>query len=107
MKRRSKKRAAYMRTVYVPMVRRAVGDGRRPCPVRSEVCTRFVEGLHEVVTRGRAGGLEAAIRLGEVVPCCDRCNGWISENSLKASKLELIKHIWEADIERSVDREQR
>ena len=85
-----------MRTVYAPMVRRAVGNGRRPCPVGSPVCSHYVEGLHEVVPRGRAGGLEAAIRLGEVVPCCHRCNRWISEHSLKAGKLKLIKHIWEA-----------
>ncbi len=93
---RSKKRAKFMREVYVPMVVEAVGGGRRPCPVRSAVCTRHVEGLHEVVTRGRAGGLVAAIRLGEIVPCCHPCNGWISENSLEAGKLKLIKHIWEA-----------
>lgn len=102
---RSDRLADFYREVYVPMVREAVGDGRRPCPVKSPDCSGFVEGLHEVVSRGRAGGLQAAVTeitlraaidAGEVVPCCNRCNGWASEHPLEAHDLDLLRHVWEA-----------
>lgn len=50
-----------------------------PCPVRTPVCTGFVEHLHEIYSSGRAGGKAAAVRDGPPpVPCCDRCNDYVS-----------------------------
>lgn len=94
---RSKKMQVYYRDVRIPAVKAAVGDGYRPCQIRSEVCTGYVQSLHEVVPRGRAGGLKAAVRLGPTIPSCNPCNGWASENPTEAHELGLLKHIWEAE----------
>ena len=86
MRAMSEKRAEFYRDVYRPMRAEAVGDGHEPCQIVSPACTGYVEHLHEVFSRGRAGGLEAAVRDGAVVPCCDRCNGYVSENPLWAAE---------------------
>lgn len=84
MRPMSAKRAALYQNVYAPLRDEAVGDGTEPCQIQSPACTGYVEHLHEVFSRGRAGGLEAALRDGAVVPCCDACNGYVSENPVWA-----------------------
>ena len=88
---RSKKMAAYYREIRVPAVRAAVGDGNEPCQARTPVCTGRVEGIHEVLPRGRAGGLKAALRDGPTIDCCHRCNEWISEHPRESLALGLLK----------------
>lgn len=75
IKPRSDKRARFMREVYVPAVRAVVG---KPCGVRSRVCTGTAEGLHEPLTRARAGGLEVAFAAGAVASC-HPCNEFVSQ----------------------------
>lgn len=72
----SPKRAAYLkRTQYNERSRAARGQ---PCAVASPVCTKIATGLHHILARGAAGGLEAAECLGPApVPACDRCNSWV------------------------------
>lgn len=87
----SEKRSKFYREVYEPMRDEAVGDGHEPCQIQSPVCTGYVEHLHEPLTRGKAGGLEAALRDGPPpIPCCDPCNGYVSENQVWARERGFI-----------------
>jgi hypothetical protein len=90
MRRRSKKMEAFYRDVRRPYVEGAVGDGSRPCPVRSPHCTKYVQGVHEKLTRARAGGIIAAHKDGNMMPCCHACNGYISEHPAWAEKKGLL-----------------
>ena len=90
MNKMSKKRAKFYREVYQPLKDDLLGG---ECEAKiPDVCTGTSEHLHEILSRGRAGGLEAAIRDSDVLAVCDRCNGWISENPLKSLALGLLKH---------------
>ena len=87
----SEKRRKFYKDVYAPMRDEAVGDGREPCQIQSPVCTGFVEHLHEPLTRGKAGGLEAALREGPPpIPACDACNSYVSENQVWARERGFI-----------------
>jgi hypothetical protein len=91
MRRRSKKMEAFYRDVRRPYVAEVVGDGNRPCPVKSPACTKFIEGVHEILTRARAGGIIAAHKEGNMIGCCHACNGYISEHPKWAEPLGLIR----------------
>jgi hypothetical protein len=54
------------------------------CQIMSPVCTGTAEHLHEVLPRGRAGGLKASLRLAPAVEACDACNGWVMEHQVWA-----------------------
>lgn len=59
----------------------------QPCQVLSPVCTGRAEHLHEPLSRGRAGGLKAALRDGpQPIPCCDACNDYIAGNPVWATE---------------------
>ena len=83
--------AAFYRKTRVPYVAKAVGDGTNPCQVRSPVCTNYVEGVHEILTRARAGGIIAAHKDGNMVPCCHPCNGYISEHPDRSTERGFLK----------------
>lgn len=68
---------------YDAAVREAKGT---PCQIVSPVCSGTAEHLHEPLSRGRAGGLKAAVRGGGTVPSCDNCNGYIAENPVWAKE---------------------
>lgn len=89
---RSDKLAKFYVDVRVPAVQAAVGDGFNVCQMGSPVCTGFVEGLHEIATSGREGGIRQAHRDGNTIPCCHRCNGWASEHPLEAVKRGWLAH---------------
>ena len=73
MAAKSDKRIAYLEESDYA-ARSAAARGK-PCEVASPVCTKRAEGLHHVLSRGAAGGLEAAERLGpEPIPSCAACN---------------------------------
>jgi len=76
---RSEKTSEWYADVRIPEVKAAIGDGKQPCQIASPVCTRFVEGLHEPLTRARAGSAQRAHDAG-TVPCCHACNSWISQS---------------------------
>lgn len=62
-----------------------------PCQIVSPVCTGYVEHLHEPLSRGRAGGIAAALRDGPPpIPCCDACNGYVSEHPVWAREKGLL-----------------
>ena len=62
-----------------------------PCQIVSPVCTGYVEHLHEPLPRGRAGGIEAALRDGpDPIPCCDACNGYVSDHPVWARERGLL-----------------
>ena len=94
--------AEFYRQVRVPDVKRAVGDGRRPCGLLRELdgtlreiepspdCTGWVEGIHEVAPRGRFGGLKAALKAGATVDCCHACNQFWSRESAQAVAAGLL-----------------
>jgi hypothetical protein len=88
---RSKKTADYYREERVPAVREAVGDGKNPCQIQiPDVCTGFVEGIHETHSRGRFGGLKSALAAGAVLPSCHACNGWCSEHPKEAQEMGFM-----------------
>lgn len=68
---------------YDAAVKAAKGS---PCQVVSPVCTGFAEHLHEPLTRGRSGGLRAAVEQGGTIDSCDPCNGYIGENPVWAAE---------------------
>lgn len=72
-------------------VRAAVGDGRRPCQIKSPVCTGYVEGIHESAPRGRFGGLKAALESGPTFDACHACNRYCSENAVWASERGFLR----------------
>jgi len=53
-----------------------------PCQILSPVCTGLAEALHEVLPRGRAGGLKASLRLAPAVAACNACNSWVTSDGL-------------------------
>ena len=88
MNKMSKKRAKFYRDVYEPLKKELLGG---ECEAKiPNICTGSSEHLHEIKSRARFG-LENAVREGEVIPVCDFCNAWISENPLKAKSLGLLK----------------
>ena len=76
LRARSAKTEDYYREERRPAVAAAVG---KPCEVKSPVCTGKAQGLHEPATRGRFGGLRAAVEEGGTVPACHSCNNWLSQ----------------------------
>lgn len=81
---RSEKTADYYRETRVPEVKEAVGDGRAVCEIKSPVCTKTATTLHEPATRGRFGGLKAAVEAGGTMKACTPCNGYVGEHPLWA-----------------------
>ena len=75
MASKSDKRIAYLEESDYA-ARSAAARGK-PCEVASPVCTRVAEGLHHVLSRGAAGGLEAAERLGATLDSCNACNEYV------------------------------
>lgn len=70
---------------------RELGKGETPCQIQSPVCTGVAQHLHEDKTRGKSGGLDAAIRKGtQLIPACDACNGYVSENQVWARERGFI-----------------
>jgi hypothetical protein len=89
---RSDGMATFYADVYAPAVRDAIGNGRNVCQMGSPACTGWVEGLHEIETRARAGGVRQAYRDGNVLPACHACNGWASEHPQEATKRGWLAH---------------
>ena len=90
--KRSERMERYYEEVRRPAVAEAVGDGRKPCQIMSPVCTGLVESIHEIVPRGRAGGLIPAMAAGPTVDGCNPCNGYCSQNPLWAAERGLLRH---------------
>lgn len=88
---RSERMTRYYADVRVPAVLEAIGDGRRPCTMRTPDCTGWVETLHEPATRGRFGGLQAAVAAGGEMPCCHPCNFWVKKHPIRAREMGLLK----------------
>ncbi len=105
MAKMSPKRKAFYRDVYAPMRDAAVGDGLQPCQIGSPVCTGYVEHLHEIYPRGRAGGLPASLRDGPApVGACDPCNGYVSANPVWAREHGWLVRVSDVrDAEHPVD----
>lgn len=80
LRARSPKREEYLeKSRYRERSQAAIG---KPCKVGSPWCTGIAEGLHHLLPRGAAGGLEAAEEYGpEPVPCCNSCNESVQQKS--------------------------
>lgn len=89
---RSEAMAAFYEDVRVPDVVAAIGNGTNVCQMGTPACTGFCEGLHEIETRGRAGGIRAAHREGNLIPACHPCNRWASEHPIEAVKRGWLAH---------------
>ncbi len=89
---RSEALAVFYADVYQPAVAEAIGNGRKYCEMKAPGCTGFVEGLHEIETRARAGGVRQAYRSDNVIPACHWCNRWASEHPIEATKRGWLAH---------------
>lgn len=94
LKPRSPKMERFYRTERRPAVAEAVGDGDEPCEIQvPEVCTGYVETVHEIETRARAGGIIRAHRIhGNRINCCEQCNEWASEHPREAVERGFLAH---------------
>ena len=64
-----------------------------PCEIKSPVCSGAAEHIHEVLPRGRAGGLRAAVESGAgLLATCDNCNQYVSEHPLWSEMRGFLKH---------------
>lgn len=62
---------------------RELGKGETVCQIQSPVCTGIAQHIHEDKTRGKSGGLDAAIRKGtRLFDACDACNSYVSEHQV-------------------------
>ena len=57
-----------------------------PCQILSPRCTGIAEALHEVLPRGRGGGLRASYALAPTVAACNACNAWVTSDGLLWAK---------------------
>ena len=65
----------------------AVAEARgTPCQILSPHCTGTAEALHEVLPRGRAGGLKASLRLAPAIAACNACNSFVTGEGLTWGK---------------------
>ena len=70
---------------------RELGKGETFCQIQSPVCTVIAYHLHEDKTRGKSGGIDAAIRKGtQFFDACDPCNAYVSENQVWARERGFI-----------------
>ena len=70
---------------------RELGKGETYCQIESPVCTGIAHHLHEDKTRGKSGGIDAAIRKGtRFFDACDPCNAYVSENQVWARERGFI-----------------
>ena len=88
---RSERMTRYYADVRIPAIIEAIGDGRRPCTMRTPDCTGWVETLHEPATRGRFGGLQSAVEAGGEMPCCNPCNFWVKKFPIRAREMGLLR----------------
>jgi hypothetical protein len=79
--------------------REALAAQQLECVIKSPVCRGRAQHLHEILPRGRGGGLKRALRSAPKVPACDPCNDWVSEHPREAHKLGWLIHSWEAKEE--------
>jgi hypothetical protein len=77
---------------------RELGKGETPCQIQSPVCIGVAQHIHEDKTRGKSGGLDAAIRKGtRLWDACDPCNAYCSENQVWAREKGFIVSAREID----------
>lgn len=68
-----------------------LGEGETACQINSPVCQGIARHIHEDKTRGKSGGIDAAIRKGtQLIDACDPCNGYCSENQVWAREHGFI-----------------
>jgi hypothetical protein len=90
---RSKKRQDYLdASDYAERSSEARG---KPCAVNSPVCTKMAQGLHHILSRAAAGGLEAAERLGpKPVASCNSCNEYVE----RKGRQWALAHGWKETL---------
>lgn len=69
-------------------VRRKLGGAYRHarCRLLTPVCTGRAEAFHELVGRGQTGSI---VDERNLVPACNRCNGWAEDNPADAYVLGI------------------
>lgn len=85
LRRRSRKMEEFYRKVYVPLVLEVLERDHLLCRIQAEGCTRKATTAHEILTRGRGGGIRAkgVATLENMVAACRSCNSWASEHPLE------------------------
>lgn len=81
---------------------RELSKGETVCQIQSPVCIGTAQHIHEDKTRGKSGGLDAAIRKGtRLWDACDPCNSYVSENQVWAREKGFI--VRARDIDKEID----
>lgn len=96
LKPRSDKRAAFMKDHRIPLIKQLAANGHKcaigPILARSGVpeaslCTRDIQGIHELRKRSAGGSLTNPVNL---LPACNYCNGLIEDMPDTAHQLGLV-----------------
>lgn len=80
-KKREKKQREYRKIVSKML------DENNRCQVEAPGCTKIANGLHHVVKRSPRNLLDE----NNLIPCCNKCNLWIEENSQLSMQFGLVK----------------
>lgn len=94
LKPRSDKMAKIYREERVPLVARLLEE-RPYCEAKiRDVCTRYSQDIHEVVSRARGGSITDEANCRAV---CRPCHTFITDHPAIAAAMELSKWSWERD----------
>lgn len=77
---------------------RELTKGETPCQIKAPGCTKVAQHIHEASTRGKSGGLDAALRKGTLLfDACDSCNSYCSNNQVWAEARGFIERARDID----------
>ena len=82
----SKKRAVINKTLYKPIADKVKEN--QVCAIKSPVCIGLPVNIHH--PRGKQT-IELLIDPGNMMPCCDPCNGYLEANTLWGKEKGFIK----------------
>lgn len=71
---------------YRKMVKTMLSENNK-CQVQAPGCSHMAQGLHHIVKRSPANITDKE----NLIPCCNKCNLWIEENSQLAMALGFVK----------------
>lgn len=96
---RSTEMARFYREERIPLVKEVLERDNYQCQIRAPGCTVQATTCHEVLTRGRGGGIraEGINDASNMLAACTQCNSWVGENSYEAEQMGVLKHGWEAE----------
>lgn len=77
----------------IPLVLEVLERDNGRCQIRAPGCHRYADTVHEILTRGRAGGIRAlGVNTAEnCVAACAHCNRWVGEHPREAEAMGMLE----------------